>query len=112
MTGTEGTGQAPVPTTQPKKPMVGFHDGVVYRGGKPQSMKTYYRRESQARVVSKLRGERDFYDHNIKRTMSEVNMDGSLPSFMDGKAMVQRRMDRNPIIRRVRERVAARRSKS
>ena len=47
MTGTEGVGQAPVPTPQPK---VGYHEGVTYRGGKPQSMKTYYRRENEARM--------------------------------------------------------------
>jgi hypothetical protein len=109
MTGTESVGQAPVPTVPPK---VGFHEGVTYRGGNPQSMKTYYRRENEARVASKLRGEREFYDWNIERSISEANVDGRLSLFTEGRVKLQRRIDRNPTVKRVRKRVAARKEKS
>lgn len=114
MTGTEGTGQAPVPTPQPKKPMVGYHEGSHYRRGKVVSQKTVHRRDDQLRAVKYLR----FNEKRIAERRAELtDMSWAAPKSMwndwfHDRNMQERAKNRNPIIRRVRERVAARRSKS
>ena len=59
MTGTESEGQAPVPTTQPKNPAVGYKDGTFYRRGKPMPASERMDRYSQFDEAMLVREQRD-----------------------------------------------------
>ena len=102
-----------MPTTQPKPPMVGTQDGVLYHRGKPQSFERYYRREAQARTVANLR----YKERAISTKESELkDMSWAAPhdwwkDLNRQKFMLERAKNRNPVVKRVRERVAARKAK-